>query len=181
MEYSQLLKLLHDASLAELKTAKSKGLDFSIHDLSTDANLLISYSTYGYTQNYRSDEMIDFLLSCGLDINHKMNRRANGETALHKAIATKNFEIARHLLERGAKVDLQDKNGNTPLFKAVMGYRANPGALEMIRSLRDKGASWDTANFHGSSPRSVAEMIGGGIDAGHNDKSWDLRFLLAED
>ena len=178
MEYQQLLKHLSESSIPELQVMKSKGLDFHLRDPHTEANLLISYATYGYTENYKAVEMIDFLLDCGLDINHKMNRRGKGETALHKAIGTKNFEIARLLLNRDAEIEAQDINGNTALFKAVMGFRADPGELEMIEFLLEKGASWDTQNFHGSSPRSVAEMIGGGIDAGHNHKSWDLRFLL---
>ena len=177
-EYAQLLKLLKQGSLEEIKKAHSLGLDIRILDPHTEANLLISYATYGYTENYQAEELIDFLLDCGLNINHKMNRRGKEETALHKAIGTKNFEIARHLLNRNAEVEAQDINGNTALFKAVMGFRGDPDALELIKFLVEKGASWDTQNFHASSPRSVAEMIGGGIDAGHNHKSWDLRFLL---
>ncbi|MDM8335451.1 ankyrin repeat domain-containing protein [Wolbachia pipientis] len=43
-----------------------------------------------------------------------------GYTALHKAVFSKRFDEVKLLIDKGARVDVQDKHGLTPLFYSVM-------------------------------------------------------------
>lgn len=54
---------------------------------------------------------------------------ANGKTALHLASAANNHEIIKQLLSHWASVDVQDKNGRTPLFHMIS------DATEALKSL----------------------------------------------
>lgn len=64
--------------------------------------------------------------------------------------------MAKMLLEAGAKVDVRDAHGNTPLSTAVFNCR---GDGEMIRLLRKWGADPYAKNNHGVSPLDLARMI----------------------
>ncbi len=61
------------------------------------------------------------------------------------------------LLRAGARVDLPDGNGNTPLWRAVF---ASEGRGELIRLLRDAGADPFRPNLHGRTPLGLARLIG---------------------
>lgn len=178
MSFQGLLTLLHSSDILALCDAERKGVNFTQTDPYDNRTLLIAYSLYGYSHKYDPKEVIDFLLRCGIDINHQMNKRGNNETALHKSVSKNNREITTGLIERNADIEIQDKNGNSPLIKAVMNYRGDAESLKIITLLISKGASLDSKNTLNNSARSMINMIGGGIDAGHNDESWDLRALL---
>lgn len=180
MEFSELLKLIYENDIQSLENFKLNGVDFCQADKYDKNNLLIAYAGYGYENKYKPEDFIDFILNCGIDINQKRNKRGNELSALHKAIAMKNYKIAEHLLKRGAQVDIQEVNGNTPLWTAVMNYRGEEEQLKIIDLLLKNNASFDIKNFHDNSARDVINTVGGGIDAGHNKKEWDLRHLLTE-
>ena len=58
-------------------------------------------------------ETIELLLSRGLDINAT---NTNGDTALHAAVTGRaSHEIVQVLVERGARLDVQNKRNLTPL------------------------------------------------------------------
>lgn len=57
-------------------------------------------------------KVIEFLISCGADVNR---RNANGQTALHLACVNGATKIVRILLAHGADKNLTDKNGKTPV------------------------------------------------------------------
>jgi uncharacterized protein len=59
-------------------------------------------------------------------------------------------------LQAGAKIDLQDKFGNTPFWRAVMNSK---GRGDIIRLLLKSGASRDIKNKNGKSPYDVAVLI----------------------
>lgn len=122
--------------------------------------------------------MVDFLIHCGIDINHQTNKRSSEISALHNAVANNNYKIVSYLIEKGAKIDIQEVNGNTALWKAVMNYRGDEEELKIINLLLLKGASIDIKNIYGISVIDVINTVGDGIDAGHNKKEWDLRHLL---
>lgn len=178
MEFKDLLKFIYENDLEHLEQGKLNGLDFCVTDKYDNSNLLIAYAGYGYDHKYQPEELITFLLDCGIDINQKRNKRGNELSALHKAVALKNYKIVAHLLKQGAQIDVQEINGNTPLWTAVMSYRGEKEQLRIIELLIAENASLDLLNFHDRSVRDLINMIGGGIDAGHNNKDWDLRHLL---
>lgn len=178
MEFTYLLKLIYENEIDSLEKAKIGGIDFCKTDKYDKNNLLIAYAGYGYDHKYQPEKLIDFLLSCGIDVNQKRNKRGSEFSAIHNAVSNENYEIVHHLIRKGATIDIQEVNGNTPLWIAVMNYRGQPKLLKIIELLVSKGASLDFKNFHDRSVRDIINTIGNGIDAGHNKREWDLRPLL---
>lgn len=73
--------------------------------------------------------------------------QSNGETALHIVTRERDAVWMRFLLARGAKADMRDKLGNTPLMLA-----AQIGFLEGAQLLITNRASVDLANSSGETP-----------------------------
>ena len=178
MKLQELIHLIYENDIPKLKDLKKRGLDFSVVDPYTKGNLLISYSVYGYKKHYTQTEMVNFLLECGIDVNYQPNGRDKGKSALHKSVGKGYFEIIKALIDNGANLNLKDRNGNTPLWNAVMKFRGEEENKEIIKYLVSKGSSLIIKNNHGVSPTDIINRIGEGIDAGINQKEWDLRFLL---
>ncbi|HSS39791.1 MAG TPA: ankyrin repeat domain-containing protein [Polyangia bacterium] len=96
----------------------------------------------------------------GLLLESKANvnaRDTRGATALHVAAEEVLPEAATLLIGRGADVDLQDEEGNTPLGRAVFSAR---GRYDVVRLLLKTGASPDVPNKAGETPRQLAERLG---------------------
>ena len=93
------------------------------------------------------------LIASGIDLNVA---DSEGWTALHFAVQENNIIIARILLENGAKVDIQESYGNTPLSNAV--FNCN-GDGEMIKLLLSYGADKNLKNNYGVSPLDLADTI----------------------
>jgi ankyrin repeat protein len=68
-------------------------------------------------------ESIKLLLDAGVDVNAADNR---GQTALHGAAEKGYDQVVKFLAERGAKLDIKDKQGKTPL-DAALGLAAGGG------------------------------------------------------
>ncbi|MCF1509616.1 ankyrin repeat domain-containing protein [Streptomyces glomeratus] len=77
-----------------------------------------------------------------------------GWTQLHFAADEQDAAAVRSLLAAGAEVDARDEQGNTPLWQAVFTYRGDGAVLSL---LVEAGADPDRANFHGVSPRRLAD------------------------
>lgn len=73
--------------------------------------------------------------------------QSNGDTALHIVTRERDATWMRFLLARGAKPDLRDRLGNTPLMLA-----AQIGFLEGVQLLINNKASVDLANASGETP-----------------------------
>ena len=82
-------------------------------------------------------ELVQLLLERHADPNY---RDSSSRSALHEVANSrpepKGLEVARLLLKHGAKVDLKDNRGSTPLIDA-----AEYGNYEMVQLLLDNGAS----------------------------------------
>ena len=76
-------------------------------------------------------------------------------SALQWAVANKNFDCARALVKAGSSLDLQDKDGQTALHKAV-----KQGDRQMIKMLIDSGASIDIPDRSYHSPKDCAPDSG---------------------
>ena len=79
-----------------------------------------------------------------------------GWCALHFAAQEHAVEAVRMLVGAGAALELRDRHGNTPLWRAVM---ASKGRGEVIALLLEAGADPDAANASGHSPRGMARTI----------------------
>ncbi len=178
MNIQDLTKLIYENGISELKKHRDNGVDFSILDSYSKGNLLIAYSSYGYDEHYTQSEMVEFLLESGIDVNYQANGRNKSKSALHNAVAMGHMEIVISLITNGAILEIKDRNGNTPLWNKVMMCRGQEKNIEMIEYLVSKGSSFDTKNNHDSSARDIINDIGLGVDNGHNEKEWDLRYLL---
>ncbi|MFK7807901.1 MAG: ankyrin repeat domain-containing protein [Saprospiraceae bacterium] len=133
--------------------------------------------------NHRDLKMdsIKFLKLCvknHINLDHVGNKRTQQMAPLHLSVISNSILITEYLIETGATVDLQDKNENTPLWKGVMNYRGDEGIKTILELLITHGASLDTKNYHGRSPRDMILSIQGGIEAGHNNQEWNLMNLL---
>lgn len=87
-------------------------------------------------------QIVDLLLDAGADPNKKAKRgvisfnyggdvRVRGETPFHRAAAYGSAEIIDRFLQSGAKKDIRDANGDSPLSWALL-HRRNKEVLEML-------------------------------------------------
>ena len=63
-------------------------------------------------------------------------KRENGQAPLHLAAKFNHIEIAKELLQRGAKLDRADINGQSPLYMAACG-----GYADMLKVFLEHGTS----------------------------------------
>ncbi len=73
--------------------------------------------------------VLKFLIQHGANVNAA---DAQHWTALHFAAQDQKKDVAGTLLESGALVDPVDSFGNTPLWRAVMNFRGDPGTIEVL-------------------------------------------------
>ena len=79
-----------------------------------------------------------------------------GWCALHFAAQDCSQKLVKMLVDAGANLELRDKYGNTPLWRATSNYK---GGAEVISTLLEAGANPDAENKSGISPRSAANTI----------------------
>ena len=80
-----------------------------------------------------------------------------GMTALHAACSDGHFEIAKFLLEHGAKVNALNSNGETPFYLcAASACWIEEGHLACLQLLRENGARVETPDALGKTPEAVA-------------------------
>lgn len=96
---------------------------------------------------------LDVLLRHGADINLKSQDRDN--TALMDAAAEGNDEMIQELIERGAQLDCQSRNGQTALILAI-----GKGADSSARLLIEAGADAFIADKLGMSAFMYAQLFG---------------------
>jgi len=128
-------------------------------------------------------EIVRVLLSAGADPNAMMNHRASGP--LHYAADTclssrawsarKQVETIECLLEAGARIDAQDKNGATPLHRAVRTRGA-----EAVRCLLKAGSDHSLKNKPGSTAFHLAVQNTGRGGSGSDDAKAAQRRIIEE-
>jgi len=122
-DHSTVKRLLHtDRSLATLKIREPRLYQSKIVHWIYAGDTLLHLAAAGYRV-----EIVHLLLAAGADPNSCYNHRKSGP--LHYAADTcltspswnsrKQVETIRCLLKAGARINAQDKNGATPLHRAV--------------------------------------------------------------
>lgn len=121
-----------------------------------DASLVNAFAPDGFfplglTVFFGHRETFDTLLAAGADVN-AVTREAMKITALHSAVAARQFEMARTLIARGANVNpRQAENGITPLHEAA----AN-GSIEFAKLLLEHKADINAKTKDGKTPLAYA-------------------------
>ena len=96
----------------------------------------------------KTAEQKKLLIEAGADVNVKDEK---GNTALMKAIASKETEIVRLLIKFGADLNIKDEEGYTALLKAV-----KLKETEIIRLLIEAGADIEAKNRYGETALMLA-------------------------
>ena len=97
-------------------------------------------------------ETVKLLLESGDDINRLQGMQNERASALHFAVRGNHPEIARLLIEQGARVDIRDVNDLTPLHNAAWS-----GDMEMVKLLIESGADIRATSNDGRTPLSCAQ------------------------
>ena len=89
-----------------------------------------------------------------------MPRDPHGWTPLHFAAQEVLPEMAARLLARGADVNAQDEEGNTPLARAIFFARGRHAIIDLAAQARRQGRRAESGR---RDPRALAERIGARI------------------
>ena len=102
---------------------------------------------------YGIPDLVQLLLSYNADVNARMSSK--GYIALHLAAEMARKEIMAILLDAGAKVDVHNVWGRTPLMIAVRnGHQAN------VKLLLEHGANASAKDYWGSTVLTIARQEG---------------------
>jgi len=98
------------------------------------AKSLTGFTPVQWLSYWNAYETVAYLLSQGAEVSYQGS--SEGKSALHIAAQFGYVETVKVLLKAGADVNLKDKNGETPLFLAVL-----EGGPEVQMLLTQSGAS----------------------------------------
>jgi uncharacterized protein len=100
------------------------------------------------------------LLDDGADIEA---RNEDGSTPLDWAAAFAKTDVVKLLIQRGAKTNVTDKNGNTPLISAACGCAVATmnSAYDVVKILLDQGAKVNARNKDGQTALIMASGMTG--------------------
>jgi ankyrin repeat protein len=142
----------------EVKDLSILFADFNVNLFDANGNNILHYYIKNHEViNIDSNVFVKELISKDLDINAVQSKAPN-RSALHFAIKVKSKSITKLLLSfPEIKIDLGDKNGNTPLWESVMDYRNEDSFF--IKILISNGADKNVKNKHGVSPLSLSNTI----------------------
>lgn len=114
----------------------------------------------GYAVHFGSADAASALLDAGADVNaisHSSVPYIPSNTALHAAIAGEGSRaVIRLLLERGARTDLTDSNGQTCLHSAAF----HDDSIDIIELLIERGADVRARDQDGATPLDLAVRRG---------------------
>jgi uncharacterized protein len=99
-------------------------------------------------------DVVKYLLSIDADVNIRANNNFR-VMPLHSAVASKNFEIVKLLLEYGADPNAKQQQDITPLHQA-----ADIGDLEMVKLLLKYNATKNVRTKSGVTPVDFAKQKG---------------------
>ncbi|MDJ0703394.1 MAG: ankyrin repeat domain-containing protein [Leptolyngbyaceae cyanobacterium MO_188.B28] len=113
-------------------------------------------------------DVVSLLLERGANLHQTY--KPDDRTVLHLAVQHDNPVVAELLLQHGARIDVRDRDGDTPLHKVLLkndvhyyyGMTNNSGvpSKEIVRLLTTAGAKVDVANRRGQTPLEIATQKG---------------------
>ena len=106
-------------------------------------------------------KIVDLLISRGADVNHQ---NAYGNSALHQASKQHHLTVCQSLIKAGAKVDLKNNKGSTPLLLACLNdeiSNLNKNAMMIFfKFLVDSGANVNEVDKNAATPLHAAASSG---------------------
>jgi ankyrin repeat protein len=152
-----LLKYVDELSLFEASAAGK--FDVVAHLLYSHPDAVNEYAGDGFTPlglacYFGQFEVARCLVLKGADVNQPSNNGFN-VFPIHSAAAGNYTDIARMLVENGAKVNVKQQAGATPLHSA-----AQNGNLELLILLLEHGAETNTRMEGGKLPADLAREKG---------------------
>ena len=115
--------------------------------------LVRAYSPDGWTAlhlNFGNLDVVKLLLDSGADIN-AVSKNKLVATPLQGAAVMQRVDLARLLLDRGAKVNSRGEGGASPLHEA-----AGNGQIELAKLLLEHGADVNAKDDEGKTPLTIA-------------------------
>lgn len=121
----------------------------TVNSLSADGFTPLGLATY-----FGNEEICRFLIKSGADVNIPANNGFN-VYPIHSAVAIKNYNITKMLIDAGAIINVKQQAGFTPLHAA-----AQLGDIEMIILLLEHNAEINSRMEGGKLPADLAEEKG---------------------
>lgn len=130
-------EVMYDNSiLSSVIKAKQHDLFSRLLDLGIDVNQVLKKNENSFLSlaiEAKDIFMVKTLLKLKANIHHVLS---SGDTALHVCVKTSNIDICKLLLEQGAKTNIFNKNGHTPLTLAI-DYKQFNIAIELLENKPD--------------------------------------------
>ncbi len=111
---------------------KQGNVELAREALREDPDELCAYGWLSHAARESSFEMVDYLLSVGLDVNRGRRPDGEGNTALSSVTSCGRIEMVKHLLSRGA-----DPTAGRALIGAI---NSETNSFEMVKDLVEHGA-----------------------------------------
>ena len=111
-----LIIAINNPPIDIVKKLLDKGADVNLKFLNDETALSRALRPLDLFASH-SDIAMELLNVDGIDVDAKTGDRK--ETALHIAIRNSDYKVVKRLIEKGAKVNLQDLHGNTALHLAI--------------------------------------------------------------
>jgi ankyrin repeat protein len=125
-----------------LQLLQNIGINFK--DVDAQGNTALHYAAAA-----GNTETTLYLIEQG-GIDYLLQKNILGETAFHRGILSLPFSAIKIFIEKGAKIDIEDSSGNTPLFHALSDYGGINANIN-ICGLLEMGANPHAINQQGQS------------------------------
>ncbi len=154
-----MVNVLHEATyygkIVNVVRLLDAGIDINGRDIHGHTAIMLACTKW--RNDVKWVDLIKLLIARGANIHIQSNR---GTTVLHLASLYNNAEIVSILLKHGAKMDITDQWGDTPLHEAIetgimvltCGSAEYASFIRVVKLLLDHGADIHLKNNQGYSP-----------------------------
>lgn len=128
---------LHAIILGDIETVSKYITVYNVNSRSADGASLL-YHALGYDGQAVDIKIVQYLLDIGADPNQQMN---DGDTPMHMACYKAHVEAINYLIAHGAKADIQNQAGKSPLAFLIEQHGNDTDLVTKVKELLDKSMS----------------------------------------